>query len=358
LTISAINQTLKTPFHKSPPAVVFKRVHVALERYAELIEKPVKRFTTWKTFVPPINASNQTLTLLLEEFKATKNRVKSQDKEVRTFITQTRNERALNKSIDDPKSNAKTIWRIYKQKLGIATSSVPSGIYRTDINGDPTGDLILEKAEQNRIVAEEWEKVATPKKSEEEMQSPDPPQNDPLNENAPWLNDFLKPEIPVPNNLIDNAKLICTRYELEIAIENTPRDKATGSDHIAMNELKGASQKIIDIISNLISIAMLQKLHPTNWTIGLVRLIYKKDAPENPLNYRPIALLQNVYKLYTAILNKRLTDILEATNTISSRQAGFLRFRSRTEQIVDHIATINNAKQYNRELHVVYIDLK
>ena len=51
--------------------------------------------------------------------------------------------------------------------------------------------------------------------------------------------------------------------------------------------------------------------------------IYKKQNPNNPLNYRPIALLSTTYKIYSSLITKRLSDFLEDNHCLSEMQGGF-----------------------------------
>ena len=55
---------------------------------------------------------------------------------------------------------------------------------------------------------------------------------------------------------------------------------------------------------------------PESWQIGSIIPIYKNKGDINsPENYSPITLLSCIGKLFTAILNKRLTDFIE-TNSL------------------------------------------
>ena len=51
---------------------------------------------------------------------------------------------------------------------------------------------------------------------------------------------------------------------------------------------------------------------PESWLIGSITSIYKgKGSPSDPGNYRPITILSCLGKLFTAILNTRITKFLE-----------------------------------------------
>ena len=48
---------------------------------------------------------------------------------------------------------------------------------------------------------------------------------------------------------------------------------------------------------------------PNEWTKGIINPIFKGGDSSNPLNYTPITLLSAPCKIYTDILNRRLTAV-------------------------------------------------
>ncbi|CAG7728040.1 unnamed protein product, partial [Allacma fusca] len=88
-------------------------------------------------------------------------------------------------------------------------------------------------------------------------------------------------------------------------------------------------------------------------------MIYKKGDIENPENYRPIALANTTMKLFTHIVEKRLSTWAEANSILPEAQAGFRKGRS----CLDHVHTLNTAVQIalseNRgRLYALFIDFK
>ena len=78
---------------------------------------------------------------------------------------------------------------------------------------------------------------------------------------------------------------------------------------------------------------------PDTWLEGIIRPIYKNNGDvENPENYRPITILSCFGKLFTAVLNKRLTNFLDQNCTIKENQAGFRSGYS----TLDHIFTLHS----------------
>ena len=74
-----------------------------------------------------------------------------------------------------------------------------------------------------------------------------------------------------------------------------------------------------------------------------ITLVYKGSAPDDPSNYRPIAVVPVVAKILEKIVSTQLSMFLEVTNLLHPYQ-GTYRCRKSTEDIlllaVDHIATL------------------
>ncbi len=172
---------------------------------------------------------------------------------------------------------------------------------------------------------------------------------------------FLTPDPALPKTpaaITTAVSTIILQEEFATAIASAAPDKATGTNNQRSNELKKALPETLDIMLAIANLSIIQKKQPSSWKLGHVVLLHKKGASENAMNYRPIALLQSLYKIVTAVLNTRVVTVLEANNAITPLQAGFLHNRGTTEQVAEHIATLSNAKANKNELHVTYIDLQ
>jgi len=83
--------------------------------------------------------------------------------------------------------------------------------------------------------------------------------------------------------------------------------------------------------------------YPVNWARGLIFLIFKGGPNEdkyNPLKYRGITLLSVLGKLYTFILNDRVTKWIESKGILVEEQAGF--------NSVTYVCFIDIQKAYDR----------
>ena len=77
-------------------------------------------------------------------------------------------------------------------------------------------------------------------------------------------------------------------------------------------------------------------MFPLAWSESLIRPLHKKDDKNSPDNYRGISLFNVSGKLYSYVLNKRLTDWVEEHRLVNEAQAGFRRNYS----TIDHIFTL------------------
>ena len=73
---------------------------------------------------------------------------------------------------------------------------------------------------------------------------------------------------------------------------------------------------------------------PEAWLIGNVIPIFKhKGCKLDPHNYRPITLLSCLGKIFTSILNDRLSSFVENFQILNENQAGFRQGYSTTHHI-------------------------
>ena len=66
-----------------------------------------------------------------------------------------------------------------------------------------------------------------------------------------------------------------------------------------------------------------EKKIPLAWRKGRVRLLHKGKDKTELGNYRPITLCSCLSKLFTKMLNVRLTKVVEDDNILPKEQVGF-----------------------------------
>ena len=94
------------------------------------------------------------------------------------------------------------------------------------------------------------------------------------------------------------------------------------------------SEDHLHMLTQVFNVVLLSGHIPHVWLIGIIKPIYKNKGDINdPDNYRGITLLSCLGKLFTSIINERLTVFINSTQIMSEAQAGFRKGYSTTDQI-------------------------
>lgn len=105
----------------------------------------------------------------------------------------------------------------------------------------------------------------------------------------------------------ESDELYSPLSQFEIAQKlQSAANTAPGADHVEYGHLKriDPSGKILALIFNR---CRHQKDVPPLWKTSKTVLIYKKGDESDVSNFRPIAMMSCIYKLFTGVLAKRLT---------------------------------------------------
>jgi hypothetical protein len=140
--------------------------------------------------------------------------------------------------------------------------------------------------------------------------------------------------------------------------QHLPDRKTPGLDGVPNEVIKHLPVSFHDTTHSLFTEMWLLALTPTNWKSSLTVLLYKKDDPHNVKNYRPIGLLNTIYKLWTAVVAKCLSMFVEQYELLSPRQEDFRANRNTTRQLQRLAMTIEDAKLTNSPLYILYVDFE
>ena len=98
---------------------------------------------------------------------------------------------------------------------------------------------------------------------------------------------------------------------------------------------------------------------PKEWLIEMIKPLYKnKGDKHNADNYRGITLLSCLGKLFTSVLNERLTDFLNDKGTIGSEQAGFRKSYSTIDHTFTLKCLIDFYLQRRKKLYCTFVDYR
>lgn len=150
-----------------------------------------------------------------------------------------------------------------------------------------------------------------------------------------------------------------TLLELQTSIYETKKMKAPGMDMITNEILKNISAKWEHYILNLFNVILDSERVPSSWSEVELCMLHKKGDKKDPSNYRGIALVNSLAKIFTTVISKRIMVWSEANDIIPEEQAGFRRGRGCLDQIFSLSSAINiNTRLAKRSVLGIFIDFK
>ena len=113
-----------------------------------------------------------------------------------------------------------------------------------------------------------------------------------------------EPEIENSSDL--NTEI--TEAELKAALNGLKNKKAAGPDGLLNEFFKRSECVIVPFLLKLFNYLFDNGIYPSDWTMSILQPIHKKGDVGLPDNYRGISLLNVCSKIYSSILNRRLSD--------------------------------------------------
>ena len=135
-------------------------------------------------------------------------------------------------------------------------------------------------------------------------------------------------------------------------LSNSNPVKAPGFDNTNLYLFHLAPKHIKSLLFHVCS-HFITNLIPKQWLTARIFLLYKKHDPHNPINYRPIALLQTIYKILASYAATALTFYATKYNLLHHSQYGGIP----NHRTTDHIFTMISNISLHPDIYHLYLDL-
>ena len=228
------------------------------------------------------------------------------------------------KTASDCYGDHNTFWKKIKQLRGHDNNEVPYIVW--------DNKNITDKNMQTKVLAKTWENTfrAIPNNNSNWSN---------INKVRNWINNNKSKTSPykkVNLSRLDNNSILTSPITLEEIKHfiKTMKKKAPGESKIGHQIIKQLPDNIIEYIQNIYNASLACGYFPKLFKSAILKLIPKegKDATL-PQNYRPIALLDNIGKIFEKIINTRLRQYFEENNLYNYQQYGFRQGKSTTHVI-------------------------
>ena len=132
-----------------------------------------------------------------------------------------------------------------------------------------------------------------------------------------WQYEY-SPKHSINPNWYTTALQDFSKEEILSTLNQLPNNKACGPSGISYEMLKHTGQNCIQAITSLFNRCLSSQSIPKQWKEGYIFPISKKPIFDGNLaNTRPISLVEHIKKLYTKLLNNRLSSIFSTHNILS-----------------------------------------
>ena len=145
--------------------------------------------------------------------------------------------------------------------------------------------------------------------------------------------------------------------EISKACLNSKNSKSPGTDKQPYEVYK--NDRSVRLLHALFNRCISTGLVPSTWKRAIIKPIPKNSTsdPRVPLNYRGISLLNSSNKLFTTVLNNRLTRYLDDNDIIVDEQNGFRKLRSCADHLFTLCSIIRNRKSKGLPTFSCFIDM-
>ena len=133
---------------------------------------------------------------------------------------------------------------------------------------------------------------------------------------------------------------------MDKAISSLKSCKSPGTDGFPGEWCKALREQLIPIVHKSFNHTLREGVPPPSWREATISVIPKEGKdPKECGSYRPISVLNQDYKLYAAILTKRMEEVMPFL--IDEDQTGFIKCRQTQDNIRRTLHTIEHIKKEN-----------
>ena len=156
--------------------------------------------------------------------------------------------------------------------------------------------------------------------------------------------------------MFDELDQSITDAEIRRGIKELKTGKSGGPDKIINEFLIHGVSTLLPYLNKLFNLVFNQGHFPVCWSEGYLVPIHKKGSLNNVESYRGITLLSVLGKLFTRVLNNRLSEWAENYYIYIEAQAGFRSHMSTVDNIFVLHGLITHLINEGRKLYCGFID--
>lgn len=140
-------------------------------------------------------------------------------------------------------------------------------------------------------------------------------------------------------------------------IKKLKNKKSAGWDEIPAHVIKSLAPFIIKPLTHCINISLQTGSFPEKLKYAQIKPVFKKGDSMVLSNYRPVALLPVLSKVFEEVALMQLVPFLESNNLLNSNQFGFRKGKGTSDAIIDLVSEVVKALDESQRAIGVFCDL-
>jgi len=151
--------------------------------------------------------------------------------------------------------------------------------------------------------------------------------------------------------------MLFTNEEVSNVLKSFANNKAPGLDGIVIEMVKAGKEILLPYLVSLFNLILNTGTFPLEWSKAILMPLHKKGHTNDVNNYRGIALLSVLGKVFTKCLTVRLSNYYETQKLMFEEQAGFRRGHSTIDQLfILQTCVTKYLSKPNGRVYCAYID--
>ena len=144
---------------------------------------------------------------------------------------------------------------------------------------------------------------------------------------------------------------------MRIQLKKMAKKKSLDYHGVVAEMLQNARDGFLELIANIFGDILCRAAPPPeSWKQARLKVLLKKGDAKLPDNYRPITILPILYKLFSHIVCKRITPILEESQ--SRDQAGFRSGFACIDYLFTMVLLTERAAEYHTPVWLCAVDFR
>lgn len=144
--------------------------------------------------------------------------------------------------------------------------------------------------------------------------------------------------------------------EVFAVIMNLNKTSSKGIDGISVELLKQCAVEIAPLLAVIINRSFSEGIFPDIFKSAKTIPIFKSGSKSNPNNYRPIAILSAISKIFEMIFKRRLLDFIVFNDILTKHQYGFRGQSSTNSALFDLVNNIQDNLNHSL-VAAIFLDL-